>query len=90
MATGENHTVREFLDLAFGIADLDPSEHLKTDPRYFRPTEVDELIGDASKARNELGWVPKVSFDELVRLMVEADLELAEREKVLLNAGFGS
>jgi GDPmannose 4,6-dehydratase len=75
IATGECHTVREFLDHAFGYLDLDWHEHVEIDPKYFRPAEVDELRGDMSKARRLLGWEPKVRFPELVRLMVDADLE---------------
>ena len=78
VATGETHTVREFLERAFSYLDLDWRRHVKIDPRYYRPTEVDLLIGDASKAKTVLGWEPKVSFDDLVVMMVEADLR-AER-----------
>ncbi|MGE0130626.1 MAG: GDP-mannose 4,6-dehydratase [Blastocatellales bacterium] len=74
IATGETHSVREFLDEAFGCLDLDWKEFVEIDPRYFRPAEVDLLIGDASKARRELGWEPKITFKELARTMVEADL----------------
>jgi GDPmannose 4,6-dehydratase len=80
VATGEMHTVREFVEEAFGHLGLEWTPHVKIDPRYLRPTEVDLLVGDASKARRELGWSPTVTFKELVRLMVDADLELAERE----------
>jgi len=75
IATGECHTVRDFLDESFGHLDLEWKKHVEIDPRYFRPSEVDELRGDASKARRVLGWQPKVSFKQLVRMMVEADLE---------------
>ena len=75
IATGECHTVREFLEAAFGRLDLDWKRYVEIDPRYFRPAEVDELRGDMSKARRKLGWQPKVRFAELVRMMVEADLE---------------
>jgi GDPmannose 4,6-dehydratase len=81
IATGETHSVREFLDEAFGLLDIDWKEHVDIDPRYYRPTEVDLLLGDASKARTQLGWEPKVGFKELVRLMVEHDLELARQEQ---------
>ena len=74
LATGETHSVREFLEEAFSCAGLDWNQHVEIDPRYFRPAEVDLLIGDASKARQELGWKPKVGFHELVRMMVEADV----------------
>jgi GDPmannose 4,6-dehydratase len=75
IATGETHTIREFLDLAFRCADLDGWErYVRTDPRFERPAEVDLLCGDASKARERLGWKPQVTFAELVRMMYEADL----------------
>jgi GDPmannose 4,6-dehydratase len=86
IATGETHSVREFLDETFGYLDLDWQESVETDPRYFRPAEVDLLLGDASKARKELGWEPKVSFKELVRLMVDHDLELAKHESATQDA----
>jgi GDPmannose 4,6-dehydratase len=82
IATGETHSVRDFLDEAFGLLDLDWKEYVEKDPRYYRPTEVDLLLGDASKAREKLGWEPKVNFKELVRLMVEHDLELARQEQI--------
>ena len=75
IATGETHSVREFLDEAFGHLDLDWKKYVEIDPRYFRPTEVDLLLGDASKAKKLLGWKPQVRFKELVKLMVDADLE---------------
>jgi GDPmannose 4,6-dehydratase len=87
VATGESYTVREFLEHAFGVAGLDWRAHVQIDPRYFRPTEVDHLQGDASKARTLLGWRPTVPFAALVRMMVEADHELAKQERVLTNAG---
>ncbi len=74
IATGETHSVREFLEESFRHAGLDWQKHVEIDPRYFRPAEVDLLIGDASKARQKLGWEPKVKFKELVRLMVDEDL----------------
>ena len=80
IATGETHSVREFLDEAFGYVDLDWHQFVEIDPRYFRPAEVDLLIGDASKARRVLGWEPKVSFKELVGMMVEADLADLKKE----------
>jgi GDPmannose 4,6-dehydratase len=79
IATGETHTVEEFVEEAFSYAGLDWKTHVKIDPHYYRPTEVDELVGDASKAKEVLGWVPKVKFKELVHLMVDADLERAQR-----------
>jgi GDPmannose 4,6-dehydratase len=80
IASGENHSVREFLTEAFGYLDLDWEEFVETDPRYYRPAEVDVLLGDASKARRVLGWEPKVSFKSLVRRMVDHDLALARLE----------
>ena len=87
VATGETHSVREFLTEAFGYVDLDWKEHVEIDPRYYRPAEVDILQGDATKARQELGWKPKVQFKELVRLMVDHDMELAKREQVINEGG---
>ena len=87
IATGEAHTVRDFVEAAFGRVGLDPEEHVQIDPRYFRPTEVDFLQGDASKARERLGWAPRVGFDELVAMMVDHDLELARQEATLRDAG---
>lgn len=80
IATGETHSVKEFLELAFGELGLDWREHVAIDPRYFRPSEVDLLLGDASKARQKLGWTPKTSFQELVRVMVLSDWEATQRE----------
>lgn len=76
IATGETHSVEQFLDEAFGYVDLDWREYVVQDPRYMRPAEVDLLVGDASKAGKELGWEPKVTFKELVHMMVDADLKL--------------
>jgi GDPmannose 4,6-dehydratase len=81
IATGETHSIREFLDEAFGYLDLDWNKYVEIDPRYFRPTEVDLLLGDATKAREVLGWKPKVGFKELVKLMTDSDLELARQER---------
>jgi GDPmannose 4,6-dehydratase len=78
IATGETHTVREFVEAAFGHVGLEWEPHVDIDPRYFRPAEVEELLGDASKARDALGWEPKVKFDELVRIMVDADVSALE------------
>jgi GDPmannose 4,6-dehydratase len=75
IATGESHSIRELLDVAFGTLGLDWKPYVEIDPRYFRPTEVDHLHGDASKAREKLGWAPKVRFQELVERMVRADEE---------------
>ncbi|MFZ4985186.1 MAG: GDP-mannose 4,6-dehydratase [Blastocatellia bacterium] len=79
IATGETHSVREFLDETFSYLDLDWKEYVEIDPRYFRPAEVDLLIGDSTRARLKLGWRPRVSFRELVRMMVDSDLELARK-----------
>ena len=81
IGTGETHAVSEFLELAFTRAGLDWREHVKIDPRYMRPAEVDLLLADPSKARADLGWTPTVTFPELVALMVDSDIELAAREK---------
>lgn len=75
IATGKMHSVRDLLDEAFGYLDLDWKRHVEVDPRYFRPAEVNELLGDASKARSQLGWEPSVTFPQLVRIMVDHDLE---------------
>lgn len=76
IASGESHSVREVVEVAFSRVGLDPSRHVEIDERYLRPTEVEDLRGDASKARRELGWEPRVGFRELVELMVDADLEV--------------
>ncbi len=76
IATNETHSIREFLDLAFGMVGRDWNDYVRIDPKYFRPTEVDLLIGDATKAKEKLGWKPKTSFHELVRIMVHDDLKL--------------
>ncbi len=81
IATGETHSVEEFLDAAFGCVDLDWKEFVEIDPKYYRPAEVDLLVGDARKAEQDLGWVPKMKFQDLVRLMVDADLEMVRRGK---------
>lgn len=88
IATGETHSVREFAEKVFSKLGLDYSRHVAVDPRYFRPTEVDVLLGDASKAKKHLGWQPKVSFDQLVDMMIAADMALANKEKTLVDAGF--
>ena len=75
IGTGETHSVQEFLDEAFAYADLDPGKYVEIDQRYFRPTEVDVLLADASKAKRKLNWEPKVTFKDLVRIMVDADME---------------
>jgi len=81
LATGETHSVQEFVDAAFAYAGLDPAQYVSIDERYFRPAEVDLLIGDASKAKAQLGWEPTVRFEELVRLMVDADRERGQLEE---------
>jgi len=80
VATGEEHSVREFVEIAFERVGLDPDKHVVVDPRFLRPAEVDHLVGDASKARRELEWAPRTSFRELVELMVDADLERVANE----------
>ncbi|HPC87100.1 MAG TPA: GDP-mannose 4,6-dehydratase [Smithellaceae bacterium] len=88
IATGETHSVREFAEKVFSKLGLDYAKYVAVDARYFRPTEVDVLLGDASKARKALGWQPRVSFDELVDMMIASDLESAKKEKTLVDAGF--
>ena len=80
IATGESRSVKEFMDAVFSHLDMDWHDHVDIDSYYFRPTEVDYLLGDASKARDELGWRPRIGFDEMVRIMTEYDLDLAERD----------
>ncbi len=81
IATGETHSIREFLEEAFGLAGLDWNRYVEIDPRYYRPAEVDLLVGDASKAKQALGWTPKTKFKDLVKLMVEADIKKLECEQ---------
>jgi GDPmannose 4,6-dehydratase len=88
IATGETYSVREFVGRVFSKLDLDYNKHVVVDKRYFRPTEVDVLLGDSTKAKKALGWQPKVTFDKLVDMMIAADLELAKKEKILVDAGF--
>lgn len=76
IGTGESHSIREFLDESFGYAGMDWHKYVEIDPRYFRPTEVDYLLADPTKFKQKVGWEPKVKFHELVRIMVDADLEL--------------
>jgi GDPmannose 4,6-dehydratase len=83
IATGETHSIREWLDEVFGHLQIDWHKFVDIDPRYYRPTEVDILLGDASKARRELGWKPKVSFKELAKMMVENDLKVAQNEALI-------
>lgn len=87
IATGEAYSVREFAEKTFAQLGLDAAAYIEIDPRYFRPAEVDYLLGDPSKANQKLGWQPKVTFDELVSMMVQSDLELAKQELTLLEAG---
>ena len=87
IATGKAHSVRELVRIAFEHVGLDPDEHLRIDPQFYRPAEVDHLIGDYSKAREKLGWEPRTSFEELTRLMVDADLELLARGVPQKQAG---
>lgn len=82
LATGETYSVRDFCERAFGHVDLDYKKFVKTSEKNFRPAEVDLLIGDATKARNKLGWKPKVGFDDLVKLMVDSDIEMLKRQNV--------
>jgi len=81
VATGETHSVREFLEVAFSHAGLDWKKHVEIDPRYYRPAEVDLLIGDPGKAKRQLGWEPKIKFVDLTKLMVDADIELLRRHR---------
>lgn len=87
VATGETRTVREFCERAFSRVGLNYEDYVEIDPRYYRPAEVDLLLGDPTKAKTKLGWVPRVTFEGLVDMMVDADLELASREKTLMDAG---
>jgi GDPmannose 4,6-dehydratase len=87
IATGESHSVREFLELASVYSGVQGDKHLEVDARYFRPTEVDFLCGDPGRAREILGWAPKTTFEQLVRKMVDHDLELARQEQTLVRAG---
>lgn len=87
IATGESHSVREFVEKVFGLLSLDWERYVEIDPRYLRPTEVEALKGDASRARDRLGWHPEVGIDELARRMVDHDLELARQERTLTDAG---
>jgi GDPmannose 4,6-dehydratase len=87
VATGQTHSVREFMDVVFGLLDLDWQKFVEIDPRYYRPAEVDLLLGDARKAQRQLGWEPKVDFKQLAHMMVEADMKLAQREKVIKDSG---
>lgn len=85
IATGETHTVREFAELAFNHVNLNWEDYIKTSEKYLRPNEVDYLLGDSSKAQQQLGWSPKTSFEDLVKMMVDYDIDLAKRERVLID-----
>jgi GDPmannose 4,6-dehydratase len=87
IATGRSHTIREFLDEAFGCVDLDWRQYVREDPRLFRPSEANHLCGDASVAAERLGWRPRITFPQLVRMMVDADLDRARQERTLSDAG---
>ena len=87
IATGETHSVAEFLGEVFGILELDWKKYVEVDPRYFRPAEVDLLLGDASKARKQLNWKPAITFKALAKMMTEADWKIARREKLVLDKG---
>jgi len=87
VATGKAYSVREFVEKTFAMLNLDWQQYVVIDPRYFRPAEVDYLLGDASKARKELGWTPTVDFDALVTRMIDSDLKLAEQERALVDGG---
>ena len=87
LATGETHTVEEFLDKAFGYVNLDYKNYIQTSEEYLRPNEVDYLLGDPSKAKEKLNWNPKTSFEDLVKMMVDSDLNLAKVEKISLEQG---
>ena len=87
IATGGSLSVRELCERAFAVVGLEYKDFVEIDPRYFRPTEVDELLGDASKAKAKLGWEPRTSIGELIKMMVDADMEAAAREKTLRDAG---
>jgi len=85
LATGETHTVKEFLEIAFKSVDLDWENYVETSEKYYRPNEVDYLLGDPTKAKTKLNWEPEVSFENLVKLMVDSDIEQAKREKILIE-----
>ena len=87
VATGQNHTVREFVEEVFSYLDLDWQKYVEIDPKYFRPSEVDLLQGDASKAKKVLKWQSKVTFKELAKIMTDADMKIAEREKIIQDHG---
>jgi GDPmannose 4,6-dehydratase len=82
VGTGEAHSVREFVEEAFSYADLDMEEHVRIDSRYFRPTEVEELVADPARAKKKLNWNPKIKFEDLVKIMVDADMRAAGLEPI--------
>ncbi|MFN9291958.1 MAG: GDP-mannose 4,6-dehydratase, partial [Planctomyces sp.] len=86
LATGRTQTVQEFADIVFGMLELDPGQYIEIDQRYFRPAEVDLLLGDCSKAKEKLGWSASTSLEELARLMVDNDLSLAREEAIIAAA----
>jgi GDPmannose 4,6-dehydratase len=90
IATGQAHSVCDLVELAFAAAGLDWQRYVEIDQRYFRPTEVDALRGDTAKARDVLGWEPRVTFAELVKMMVQHDIDLARRERTMSQAGFSN
>jgi GDPmannose 4,6-dehydratase len=90
ISTDETHAVSEFCEKVFSRLDMDYRDFVEIDPRYFRPAEVELLLGTSTKARRKLGWKPRVSFDGLIDLMVDADLDLARKEQVLIGAGHDS
>jgi len=90
IATGETHSVREFLEEVFGCLELDWNNYVEIDPRYFRPAEVDLLLGDASKARKQLSWQPRVRFTELAKMMTDCDWTKAKEERVLADHRAGN
>ena len=87
LATGESHSVQDFLNIAFNYLNLDPEKYVESSDRYFRPNEVDYLLGDSSKASKKLNWTPETDFESLVKMMVDSDLKLAKQEKTLINEG---
>ena len=87
LATGESHSVQDFLDIAFNYLNLEPEKYIESSDRYFRPNEVDYLLGDSSKASKKLNWTPETDFESLVKMMVDSDLKLAKQEKTLINEG---
>ena len=87
LATGEMHSVKEFCEEAFGLLDLDWEKYVEHDTRYDRPSEVEQLLGDPTKAREQLGWTPKVTFKALVKMMVEADLAVARQDAAAAKEG---